>query len=144
MANISALQNRIGIFGYLAVGMSLAYLMLSSNTVWAEVDVVVGRWNADYPDANTFAGILHSQEGLLGRLCGSPDMDRLIERARAETSPAVRHSIYRQIEESIARDALMLPLFHEQTYRFARPELEGVTLSYAVTAVDYSNLRIRT
>jgi peptide/nickel transport system substrate-binding protein/oligopeptide transport system substrate-binding protein len=107
------------------------------------VDMVIGRWNADYPDANTFAGILHSQEGLLGRLCGSPEMDRLIERGRGETSPAARHSIYRQIEDIITREALLLPLFHEQTYRFARPEVEGLSLSYSVTAVDYSNLRIR-
>jgi ABC-type transport system substrate-binding protein len=107
------------------------------------VDIVVGRWNADYPDANTFAGILHSQEGMLGRVCGSPEMDRLIERGRSETSSAARHAIYRQIEEKIANESLLLPLFHEQTYRFARPEVTGLSLSYAVTAVDYANLRIK-
>jgi ABC-type transport system substrate-binding protein len=67
----------------------------------------------------------------------------LIARGRAETSPAARHSIYREIEEIIVRDALLLPLFHEQTYRFARPEVEGLSLSYGVTAVDYASLRIR-
>jgi peptide/nickel transport system substrate-binding protein len=87
------------------------------------VDMAVGRWGADYPDADTFAYILHSQEGQLGRLCGTAEIDRLIERGRAETSAAARHSIYREIEELIARDALLLPLFHEQTYRFARPEV---------------------
>jgi peptide/nickel transport system substrate-binding protein len=107
------------------------------------IDLVVGRWAADYPDADTFATMLHSRDGLLGRVCGSAGLDRLIERGRAETSPAVRHSIYRQIEEIIARDALLLPLFHEQTYRFARPDVEGLSLSYGVTAVDYPSLYIR-
>jgi len=105
------------------------------------VDVVIGRWAADYPDADTFANIL-AKEGLLGRFCGSPEVDRLIARGRSETSPAARHAVYRQIEEIIARDRLLLPLFHEQTYRFARPEVEGLSLSYGVIAVDYASLRI--
>jgi ABC-type transport system substrate-binding protein len=108
----------------------------------ASVDLVVGRWVADYPDADTFANILESKSGLLGKLCGSPETDRLIEWGRLETSPAARHAVYRQIEEIIARDTLLLPLFHEQTYRFARPEVEGLALSYGVTTVDYASLRI--
>jgi ABC-type transport system substrate-binding protein len=109
----------------------------------ATVDLVVTRWIADYPDADTFVHLLHSQEGYIGRFCGSAEIDRLIERGRVETSPAVRHSLYRQIEEIIAREALLLPLFHEQAYRFARPEVEGLTVSYWSPAVDYASLRIR-
>jgi len=106
------------------------------------VDVVLGRWAADYPDADTFANILATKEGLLGQVCGSTEVDRLIGRGRSETSPAARHAVYRQIEEIIARDRLLVPLFHEQTYRFARPEVEGLSLSYGVIAVDYASLRI--
>ncbi|MDQ3172988.1 MAG: ABC transporter substrate-binding protein [Acidobacteriota bacterium] len=106
------------------------------------VDLVLGRWAADYPDADTFANILATKEGLLGQLCGSTEVDRLIARGRSETSPAARHEVYRQIEEIIARDSLLLPLFHEQTYRFVRPEVEGLSLSYGVIAVDYASLRI--
>jgi peptide/nickel transport system substrate-binding protein len=107
------------------------------------VDVVLGRWAADYPDADTFANILATKEGLFGHLCGSAEVDRLIARGRSETSPAARHAVYRQIEEIIARDRLLLPLFHEQTYRFARPEVEGLSLSYGGIAVDYSTLRVQ-
>ncbi|MFN2531527.1 MAG: ABC transporter substrate-binding protein [Pyrinomonadaceae bacterium] len=107
------------------------------------VDVVMGRWGADYPDADTFANILATKEGLLGKMCGSAEVDRLIARGRSETSPAARHAVYRQIEEIITRDRLLLPLFHEQTYRFARPEVEGLSLSYGAIAVDYSQLRVR-
>jgi ABC-type oligopeptide transport system substrate-binding subunit len=106
------------------------------------VDVVLGRWAADYPDADTFANILATKEGLLGQVCGSTEVDRLIGRGRSETSPAARHAVYRQIEEIIARDRLLVPLFHEQTYRFARPEVEGLSLSYGLIAVDYASLRI--
>jgi peptide/nickel transport system substrate-binding protein/oligopeptide transport system substrate-binding protein len=107
------------------------------------VDLVVTRWIADYPDADTFVHLLHSKEGYIGRFCGTPEIDRLIEKGRGETSPALRHLLYREIEEIIARDALLLPLFHEQTYRFARPEVEGLAVSYGAPAVDYPSLRVR-
>jgi ABC-type transport system substrate-binding protein len=115
---------------------------LSEALNQGSVDVVLGRWGADYPDADTFANILATKGGLLGRLCGSTEVDRLIARGRSETSPAARHAVYRQIEEIIARDRLLLPLFHEQTYRFARPEVHGLSLSYGAIAVDYASLRI--
>lgn len=109
----------------------------------ARVDLILARWNADYPDADNFAYRLHSQGGNLGRLCGSPEVDRLIESGRSETAPAVRHSLYRRIEEIIARDALLLPLFHEQAYRFARPEVEGLSIVFGSPTVVYEELRIR-
>jgi len=112
-------------------------------TTSATVDLSVGRWSADYPDTDTFVHILHSQEGIIGPLCGLAEIDRLIERGRAEASPSVRHSIYRQIEEVIVREALLLPLFHEQVYRFARPEVEGLSVSFGTTTVAYDELRIR-
>jgi ABC-type oligopeptide transport system substrate-binding subunit len=107
------------------------------------VDLVFGRWAADYPDADTFAVVLASKEGLLGQMCGSAEVDRVVDRGRLETSPAARHAVYRQMEELIARDTLLLPLFHEQTYRFARPEVEGLTLSSGIATVDYENLSLR-
>jgi peptide/nickel transport system substrate-binding protein/oligopeptide transport system substrate-binding protein len=109
----------------------------------ASIDLAVGRWSADYPDADTFVHILHTKEGHLGRLCGSAETDRLIEKGRAEPVPSVRHSIYREVEEFIARECLLLPLFHEQVYRFARPEVEGLTVSFGLPTVAYENLRLR-
>jgi ABC-type oligopeptide transport system substrate-binding subunit len=109
----------------------------------ASADLAVGRWSADYPDTDTFVHILHSQEGILGKLFNSPEVDRLVERGRTESAPALRHSLYRQVEELIAREALLLPLFHEQAYRFARPEVEGLSVSFGTPTVAYEDLRIR-
>ena len=109
----------------------------------ASVDLLVGRWGADYPDADTFAYVLHSRGGFLGRFCGSAEVDRLIERGRAETAPAARHAIYREIEEIVAREAILLPLFHEQAYRFSRPEVDGLSVSSTRGQVAYEDLHIR-
>jgi ABC-type transport system substrate-binding protein len=107
-------------------------------------DITVGRWNGDYPDADTFVtGAVHSSEGMLGRFCGTPEIDRLAERGRAESDPSIRHALYRQVEDILARDALLIPLFHEQVYRFARPEVEGLSVGFSYPHVPYENLWIR-
>ncbi|HEY3349672.1 MAG TPA: ABC transporter substrate-binding protein [Thermoanaerobaculia bacterium] len=107
-------------------------------------DIMIGRWIADYPDADTFVqGVLHSREGCNGRYCGTPEIDALTERGRGEIDPRTRESIYREVEDIVAREALMIPLFHEQVYRFARPEVEGLSVGFGQPIVLYENLSIR-
>ncbi|MCM3877119.1 MAG: ABC transporter substrate-binding protein, partial [Thermoanaerobaculia bacterium] len=110
----------------------------------APTDISIGRWVADYPDSDTFAqGVLHSRMGVNGRYCGMPEIDALTERGRSEIDPKTRESIYREVEEIIARQALMIPLFHEQVYRFARPEVEGLAVGFGQPIVQYESLTIR-
>jgi ABC-type transport system substrate-binding protein len=109
----------------------------------APTEMAIGRWVADYPDADTFAQVLHSRVGVYGRYCGTPEIDALTERGRAEIDPRTRESIYREVEEIVARGALMIPLFHEQVYRFARPEVEGLAVGFGSPIVQYENLTIR-
>ncbi len=118
------------------------YLKLSEA---GETDVDVGRWTADYPDSDTFVyGVMHSSSGAFRNALSAPEIDQLAEQARVETDPRVRHSLYRQVEEIIARDALMLPLFHDQVYCFARPEVEGLTtIGQANAVIPYEDLWIR-
>jgi ABC-type transport system substrate-binding protein len=107
-------------------------------------DLFIGRWNADYPDADSFVyNLLHSRGGLLGKYCSSPEIDRLAEQGRAELDPRVRHTIYRKVEELLSREARLVPLFHDRLYRFARPEVEGLVLGFGVPVVSYEELRIR-
>jgi ABC-type transport system substrate-binding protein/serine/threonine protein kinase len=109
-----------------------------------EIDVVIGRWASDYPDADTFVhGVLQRQEGFMGLFCGTPEIDQLGARGRAEMDPRVRHSIYRQVEEIVARDALLIPLFHEQVYRFIQPDVEGLSLGFSLPTVAYDKLSVR-
>ncbi|HZI66537.1 MAG TPA: ABC transporter substrate-binding protein [Thermoanaerobaculia bacterium] len=107
-------------------------------------DVVIARWASDYPDADTFVhGLLHSREGNVGNFVGSDELDSLIEKGRSEIEPRARHAIYRQVEDRIARQALLVPLFHEQSYCFARPGVEGLSLGFSSPIVAYEKLSIR-
>jgi ABC-type transport system substrate-binding protein len=111
----------------------------------ASVDVVLGIWVADYPDTDSFVGgLLHSRTGLLEKLVGSPALDALIERGRVVTDPMVRHTIYSQIEELLATESLLMPLFHPYDYRFAQPKVDGMSLtSLRFPNVPYDEIWIR-
>ncbi|HVT02285.1 MAG TPA: ABC transporter substrate-binding protein [Thermoanaerobaculia bacterium] len=104
------------------------------------VDLVLTRWIADYPDAHDFVSFLHSEKGYVGKLCGRPDIDRLIEKGETESNSAIRREIYREVEVMLRRHALLLPLFHEQSYRFARPEIEGFDLNFFSPVVPYERI----
>ncbi|RMH21962.1 MAG: hypothetical protein D6696_04455 [Acidobacteria bacterium] len=108
-----------------------------------DVDLAFVRWVAAYPDPDSFAqGLLHSEEGLLGELCGSPELDRLIARGREEEDPSLRHALYREMEELVARELLLIPLFHEQTYRFCQPTLHGLRFALTIPEVRYEELEL--
>jgi ABC-type transport system substrate-binding protein len=110
----------------------------------ASVDVELGRWYADFPDADDFAHCLHStREGALGQMCGMNEIDALIAEGRAHTDPATRQATYRRLEAFIAREVPMIPLFHEQVYRIAHPDVDGLTVSDWQPIVNYETLRTR-
>jgi len=94
-----------------ALLMASLQAILRSGVSHGATDVIIGRWSADYSDADTFVYILHSKGGGYGRFTVSPELDRLAERGRAEAAPAVRHSLYREVEEILVRDALLIPMF---------------------------------
>ncbi|HEX5854229.1 MAG TPA: ABC transporter substrate-binding protein, partial [Thermoanaerobaculia bacterium] len=131
----------------------VGYTIRSAGSTMAEymearqnetADVIIGRWGADYPDADTFVhGILHSREGFLGRYWGDVGIDPLIDRGRSETDPRVRHAVYREVEELIAREALLVPLFHDQVGCFARPEVHGLVLGLTNPLIAYEDLSVR-
>jgi len=108
---------------------------------WAKgsTDMIIGRWLADYPDTDTFfQGLRYAWAHV-----GSPDMETLINRGRTETDPAARHALYRELEAILRRDAVVMPLFHEQVYRFARPELEGMSVSFTYPTIAYETLHLK-
>ena len=94
-----------------------------------EVDLVGARWSADYPDADSIiTSLLPRSGGILGAMLGSEELDALAERGRRESEPAARQRIYREIEEKLVEEALIIPLFHDRKYCFGNPRLQGLRL----------------
>ncbi len=107
------------------------------------IDMAVTRWYGDFPDAHTFFGLLHTREGVFGGLVGNERFDRLLEKGQVTPDPQGRHAIYRQLEEQLAEEASIIPLFHPQSYRFARPEVEGLEVGHDGPIVAYEELALR-
>ena len=115
---------------------------LSAETL-ATADLLLTCWLADYPDTDNFIGLLPSEKGLIGRLCGAPEIDVLIEKGRTATNPEIRHETYRLVEEILVQHTVLLPLFHEQSYCFPRPELQGFEMSIFSPFIPYEKLWLR-
>jgi ABC-type transport system substrate-binding protein len=105
-------------------------------------DLTLIGWIADYPDPDGFAWMLTSA-GRAADYCDLAEIDALVEQGRASPSTAERRAIYQEIERVIADQALLVPLFHQTTWVFSRPEVRGLDPSVvgALTQpVDYAEL----
>ena len=108
-----------------------------------EIDLILDRWLADYPDADAFAfALLHSTEGALAGFGGSPEIDRLADGARRERDPVRRRAMYDRIEEILHREALIVPFFHEQLYRFYHPSVRHLRVRLFAPEVRYDEIFI--
>ena len=106
-----------------------------------EVDLLLARWVAVYPDADCFfSGLWQPNCGLLGAMHRDAELERRVEKARAELDPALRHALYRSAEDHLHRRALLLPLFHEQNHRLAGPGVAGLRLGITLPLVRYDEL----
>ncbi|HVE72486.1 MAG TPA: ABC transporter substrate-binding protein [Thermoanaerobaculia bacterium] len=107
-------------------------------------DLLFTRWVYDYPDSDNFVrGILETSTGVAGWACGNARIDHLIARGRSETNRDLRHEIYREIDEIVSAETLLLPLFHEQAYCFARPEVQGLRVRQFFPFVPFEELSVR-
>ncbi len=130
-----------------ALGLQLRVHFLSrdelSGGVEAEdADAFATRWFAGYPDPGSFYSLFHTDAGACGRLCGCEELDRLIKKGSAQSDAGLRHTIYRELEQIFAREALVKPFFHEQVYRFYRQEITDVRIRFGHPEVAYEELRL--
>jgi ABC-type oligopeptide transport system substrate-binding subunit len=85
-------------------------------------------WVADYADPQNFLDILfHSKSTENHTQYASPDVDRLLERARGERDNAVRMRLYQEAEALILKDAPWVPLWHSKRYVLVKPYVQGYT-----------------
>ena len=83
-------------------------------------------WIADYADPQNFLDILfHSRSRENAARYANPDVDRDLEKARAERDAAARTKLYQEIEARILQDAPWVPLWHNKRYILVKPWVQG-------------------
>jgi ABC-type transport system substrate-binding protein len=109
----------------------------------APLDLLLGRWIANYDDPDSFVGeLFHSRAGYFRAWSAGPHLDEAMERARAEAEPAARERLYRRLEGLLADEARVVPLFHDLDCRVAGPRLRHVVLRGTLPYVGYAEMAV--
>lgn len=83
-------------------------------------------WVADYPDAQNFIDVLfYSDSAQNDWNYNNPEVDALIEEARAESDPDIRIALYQEAMALIVEDAPVVPLFHGKNTEVVKPYIEN-------------------
>ena len=87
-------------------------------------------WIADYPDPENFLDMLFRSDSSNNYTnYSNPDVDRLLEQARAELDQQARFNLYRRAEEIIVQDAPLIPLWHGgESYVLVKPNVKDYYL----------------
>jgi peptide/nickel transport system substrate-binding protein/oligopeptide transport system substrate-binding protein len=92
--------------------------------------VFIYAWYADFPDPDNFLGTLfHSKSKYNFMSYHNPEVDRLLDRARAERDYLKRMEMYRKVEEMILDDAPIVPMVNHLFQMVYQPYVRGVEVS---------------
>jgi len=87
-----------------------------------DFDVARGGWCADYNEASTFLDLMQSESGYNDSKYVNPEVDALL--AEAKTSSNAQAN-YDRVEEFIAQDTPIIPIYHYASVKMFAENLEG-------------------
>lgn len=92
-----------------------------------QYQVMLYRWQGGVdPDKNVYS-FFHTKGSTNRTAYGNPEMDRILDAARATTDPAERLKLYRQVNNLLARDLPNLFLTYFNNYSVAAANIKGIT-----------------
>ncbi len=87
-----------------------------------------GSWIADYPDAESYLAMFYSGHGAPPNYTrfNNAIFDSLYLKALNENIDSIRYDLYRQMDNIIISEAIVVPLFYDEVVRFVRKGVEGL------------------
>lgn len=85
-------------------------------------DVARGGWCGDYNEASTFLDLVQSGSGYNDSKYNNPEVDALLAEAKTSDNP---QPIYTKVEEIIAEDMPIIPIYHYTGTLLQTPTLKG-------------------
>lgn len=79
-------------------------------------------WCADYNEASTFLDLMQSQSGYNDAKYNNPRVDALLAEAKTSDNP---QAAYTQVEQIIAQDVPIIPIYHYAAVDMIAEDLEG-------------------
>ena len=87
-----------------------------------DFDVARGGWCADYNEASTFLDLMQSESGYNDSKYNNPEVDALLAEAKTANNPQAN---YDRVEEFIAQDTPIIPIYHYAAVDMFAEDLEG-------------------
>ena len=87
-----------------------------------DFDVARGGWCADYNEASTFLDLMHSGSGYNDSKYVNPEVDALLDEAKTAENPQAN---YDRVEEFIAQDTPIIPIYHYASVKLLAENLEN-------------------
>ncbi len=113
------------------LGLEIEIQQVEAANFFSELDqglyqsFILG-WILDYPDPENIVDLLfHSRSLQNNPAYSNPEVDALVEEARAELDPERRIDLYRRAEAMIVEDAPWAPLFFGATNEVVKPYVQG-------------------
>ena len=104
-----------------------------------------GSWIADYPDAENYLSLFysanHAPAGPNYTRFTSKEFDRLYMKARRETDPDRRVSLYHQMDSLVMQQAPVIVLYYDQILHFTHKNVHGLR-SDAMNTLDLRRVTI--
>lgn len=95
------------------------FLEVRSN---GDFEVARGGWCADYNEASTFLDLMQSESGYNDSKYVNPEVDALLAEAKTSANPQTN---YDRVEEFIAQDTPIIPIYHYAAVDMFAENLEG-------------------
>ncbi len=100
--------------------------MLRAN----KAPIFILAWYADFPDPDSLLySLFHSKSKNNFVAYGRPEVDRLIDKARAERDYLKRVEAYRKIEATVLEDAPILPMINRLFQMVYQPYVHGIEVN---------------
>lgn len=102
--------------------------MLRQMRVDEETAFFRSSWIADYPDAESYLNLFYGKNGAPPNYCRyqNKKYDSLFEIAVTEINDSLRSRMYQELDSIIISQAVIVPLFYDEIYRFAKNNIEGI------------------
>jgi oligopeptide transport system substrate-binding protein len=112
----------------LSVDLTNQEFRVYMNTIQRDAPpMFLGNWGADFPDAETFAGVFVSHNGNNHTKWTNPEYDRLVMLAEGEQDPAKRIEYYEKADHLLCREEAAVACTYGATENtLCKPWVHGV------------------
>ena len=86
-----------------------------------------GSWIADFPEAENYLSVFYSKNPAPPNYTryNNPQFDALYEQAMVTENDSLRYRLYRQMDQLIADDAPIVPLWYDEVIRLVQPRVQN-------------------